>query len=188
MPVQTHRTVRIGWLALFVPGLACNDSISEEGKMILSSKAFEDGSAIPVKYTEDGKNVSPPLSWTGIPAGTQSLVLIVDDPDAPDPRAPRRTWVHWVLFNIPPNATALPEGVKSKKLPEGAGEGMNDWNRTGYGGPAPPTGRHRYVHKLYALDIMLEGMGTPTKSKVVDAMQGHVLAEAKLVGSYERVK
>ncbi len=159
-------------------------SVSEEGTMIISSTAFTDGEAIPVKYTADGKDISPPLAWDGIPAGTKSLVLIVDDPDAPDPRAPRMTWVHWILFNLPPDTRGLPEGIQSSKLPAGTGEGVNDWKRTGYGGPAPPIGRHRYIHKLYALDIVLEGMGTPTKARVVDAMQGHILSEAKLVGTY----
>jgi len=156
--------------------------------MILSSKAFEEGAAIPVKYTTDGKDISPPLEWSGVPSGTQSLVLIIDDPDAPDPAAPTMTWVHWVLFNLPPDTTGLPEGVKSKKLPSGTGKGMNDWKRSGYGGPAPPIGRHRYVHKLYALDITLTGLGTPNKAKVVEAMQGHILSEAKLVGTYEHVR
>lgn len=159
---------------------------SEEGKMIITSKAFADGGAIPQKYTADGKDISPPLSWEGVPEGARSLVLIVDDPDAPDPRAPRMTWVHWVLFNIPPDTTGLPEGVKEKKLPPGTGEGMNDWHRTGYGGPAPPVGRHRYIHKLYALDTTLEGLGKPSKEKVVAAMDGHIIAEARLIGIYER--
>lgn len=160
----------------------------EEGKMQITSKAFSDGGAIPSKYTADGKEISPPLDWAGIPKETKSLVLIVDDPDAPDPRAPRMTWVHWVIFNIPPDTTGLPEGVKSKKLPEGTGEGINDWKRTGYGGPAPPIGRHRYYHKLYALDTTLDGLGAPTKAEVIDAMQGHILAEATLMGTYERSK
>lgn len=179
---------QIRLMALIAFGLTCMYSMGEEGNMILSSKAFEEGTSIPARYTADGKDISPPLEWEGIPDGTQSLVLIIDDPDAPDPAAPRMIWVHWVLFNIPPDTTGLPEGVKTKKLPAGTGEGMNDWNRTGYGGPAPPIGRHRYVHKLYALDITLTGMGTPNKAKVVEAMQGHVLAEAKLVGTYERSK
>jgi len=159
---------------------------SEEGKMIITSKVFTEGGAIPVKYTADGKDLSPPLSWEGVPGDARSLVLIVDDPDAPDPRAPRMTWVHWVLFNIPPDAKGLPEGVKSTKLPPGTGEGMNDWHRTGYGGPAPPIGRHRYIHKLYALDTVLDGLGKPSKAKVVAAMEGHIISEARLTGTYER--
>lgn len=156
--------------------------------MIITSKAFEDGGEIPAKYTADGKDISPPLAWEGIPAGTKSLVLIVDDPDAPDPKAPRMTWVHWVLFNISPDSTGFPEGVTSGKLPPETGQGINDWKRTGYGGPAPPIGRHRYFFKLYALDIVLEDMGTPTKATVVNAMQGHILAEAELMGTYERAE
>lgn len=171
-----------------VLGLVCSKALSEEGSMIITSTAFADGGEIPAKYSADGKDSSPPLAWDGVPEETQSLVLIVDDPDAPDPKAPRMTWVHWVLFNIPPDTKGLPEGVKPKNLPAGTQEGMNDWHRTGYGGPAPPIGRHRYFFKLYALDIELSRMGTPSKSKVVNAMQGHILAEAKLVGTYERSK
>jgi Raf kinase inhibitor-like YbhB/YbcL family protein len=124
--------------------------------------------------------------WEGVLEGTKSLVLIVDDPDAPDPKAPRMTWVHWVLYNIPPDTTGLPEGVKSKHLPSGTEEGVNDWKKTGYGGPAPPIGRHRYFHKLYALDTMLEGLRKPTKAKVVAAMEGHVIAHTELVGTYQK--
>lgn len=156
--------------------------------MNITSTAFTDGGAIPSKYTADGKDISPPLAWEGVPAGTKSLVLIVDDPDAPDPKAPRMTWVHWVLFNIPPDTKGLPEGVKSKRLPEGTREGINDWKRTGYGGPAPPIGRHRYFHKLYALDATLEGLGTPSKTKLVAAMEGHIIAQTQLIGTYERSK
>jgi len=186
---KKHGDALVLLYASFIIAL-CTGSFSraygEEGKMIIRSKAFADGGMIPGKYTADGKDVSPPLSWEGVPAGTRSLVLIVDDPDAPDPRAPRMTWVHWVLFNIPADTKGLPEGVKSKKLPPGTGEGMNDWHRTGYGGPAPPIGRHRYIHKLYALDTELDGLGKPTKAKVVGAMEGHILAEARLMGTYER--
>lgn len=154
--------------------------------MTITSTAFADGEAIPSVYTDDGKDLSPPLSWKGIPENTRSLVLIVDDPDAPDPRAPRMTWVHWVLFNLPPDTTGLPQGVEKEQLPAGTGEGVNDWERTGYGGPAPPIGRHRYFFKLYALDDRLEGLEAPSKSRVVEAMDGHVIAEAKLMGTYER--
>jgi Raf kinase inhibitor-like YbhB/YbcL family protein len=130
--------------------------------------------------------VSPPLSWTGAPAGTQSLVLIVDDPDAPDPRNPRMTWVHWVLYDLPPDATGLPENVASTELPPGTREGRNDWKRTGYGGPCPPIGRHRYFHKLYALDTELGDLGRATKADIEGAMKGHVLAEGVLIGTYQK--
>lgn len=153
--------------------------------MELRSPAFSHNGAIPRQYTCEGADVSPPLQWQGVPPGTKSLALIVDDPDAPDPRAPRRTWVHWVLFNIPPTATALPEGVRSDQLPPGTREGINDWKRTGYGGPCPPIGRHRYFFKLYALDTLLE-LDKPTKAELETAMRGHILAEAVLIGTYQR--
>lgn len=156
--------------------------------LILKSSAFTDNGAIPASYTCEGADRSPPLAWSGIPAGVKSLVLIVDDPDAPDPAAPRMTWVHWVLYNIPPDAGGLPEAVAPSALPPGALEGVNDWKRTGYGGPCPPIGRHRYFHKLYALDAVLPNLGRPTKAQVEKAMQGHVLAHAELVGTYRKRK
>ena len=152
----------------------------------LTSPRFTPGGAIPTKYTCEGDDISPPLLWTGIPEGTKSLALIVDDPDAPDPKAPKMTWVHWVLYNLPPTATGLPEGVQTDALPRGTGEGLNDWKRTGYGGPCPPIGRHRYFHKLYALDTKLSGLGTPTKAELEAAMKGHVLAQAEVVGTYAK--
>ncbi len=152
----------------------------------LRSPAFEPNGEIPVRYTCDGQDVSPPLEWSGVPEGTRSLVLIVDDPDAPDPAAPRMTWVHWVLYNIPPSATGLPEGVSPSDLPPGTLQGLNDWKRTGYGGPCPPIGRHRYFHKLYALSEVLPDLGTPTKADLLRAMEGKVLERAELVGTYQR--
>lgn len=152
--------------------------------LTLSSTAFHHQSSIPSLYTCEGQDISPPLSWSELPEGTQSLVLIVDDPDAPDPAAPKMTWVHWVLYNIPPSATSLPENVRSRDLPEGTKEGLNNWHRTGYGGPCPPIGRHRYFHKLYALDTVLSLGGRPDKDQVVAAMEGHVLEEAVLLGTY----
>jgi Raf kinase inhibitor-like YbhB/YbcL family protein len=151
----------------------------------ITSTAFSDNGAIPALYTCDGKDISPPLAWTGIPDGAKSLALIVDDPDAPDPAAPQRTWVHWVLYNIPPDATGLAEGVK-KDLPKGALDGVNDWKRTGYGGPCPPIGRHRYFFKLYALNTMLPDLKHPTKAALEKAMQGHILAQAQIMGTYQR--
>ncbi len=152
----------------------------------LSSSAFEPNGPIPTEYTCDGSDRSPPLSWSGVPERAQSLVLIVDDPDAPDPRNPKTTWVHWVLYNMPRSAEGLPEGVDSDSLPPGTLEGLNDWKRTGYGGPCPPIGRHRYFHKLYALDTVLPDMGTPTKAELVQGMEGHVLASVELMGTYQR--
>ena len=115
---------------------------------------------IPRKYTCDGEDLSPPLSWSGLPAGTKSLALIVDDPDAPDPKAPKMVYVHWVLYNIPADAAGLAEAIRAADLPRGTLEGLNDWGRTGYGGPCPPIGRHRYFHKLYALDTVFRDLGT----------------------------
>lgn len=152
----------------------------------ITSPAFPPHGPIPSRYTCEGPDLAPPLEWTGAPPGTRSLALIVDDPDAPDPRRPRMTWVHWVLFNLPPDATGLPEGVTADGLPPGTGEGVNDWKRTGYGGPCPPVGRHRYFHKLYALDTRLEGLRHPTKAQVEAAMEGHVLGRAELVGTYQK--
>lgn len=156
--------------------------------MTITSPAFEHKGEIPGEYTCDGKDIAPALAWTGIPEGTTSLALIVDDPDAPDPKAPKMTWVHWVLYNIPPSATGLPKGAGTGDLPPGTKEGKNDWNRTGYGGPCPPIGRHRYFHKLYALDTLLPDLGTPNKAKLETAMKGHVLAKAELLGTYQRPK
>jgi Raf kinase inhibitor-like YbhB/YbcL family protein len=157
-----------------------------EMSLEITSQAFSHEEEIPSKYTCDGKDMSPALEWSGFPEGTKSLALIVDDPDAPDPAAPKMTWVHWVLYNIPPSATGLPEAVKSQDLPKGTREGLNDWKRTGYGGPCPPIGRHRYYHKLYALDTVLPDLGKPTKKDLEKAMEGHILAEATLVGTYKR--
>lgn len=154
--------------------------------LTLSSPAFAPNAAIPARHTCDGDDVSPPLHWSGLPAGTQSLTLIVDDPDAPDPAAPRMTWVHWVLYNLPATSDGLPEGVSAAQLPPGTHEGLNDWKRTGYGGPCPPTGRHRYFHKLYALDTVLPVMDRPGKAQLLDAIEGHALAQAELVGTYQR--
>jgi Raf kinase inhibitor-like YbhB/YbcL family protein len=154
----------------------------------VTSPAFVDGQPIPIKYTCEGKNVSPPLVWSDIPNGVRSLVLIVDDPDAPDPKAPKMTWVHWLLYNLPPNTTGLPEGVQAESLPRGTEVGLNDWKHATYGGPCPPIGRHRFFYKLFALDTLLSGLHRPTKSDVEAAMKGHVLAEAQLVGTYQKGK
>jgi Raf kinase inhibitor-like YbhB/YbcL family protein len=154
--------------------------------LALSSTAFSPGGEIPRVHTCEGQDTSPPLSWTGVPPGTRSLALIVDDPDAPDPKAPQRTWVHWVLLDLPPDAAGLPAATAAASLPVGAREGVNDWRRTGYGGPCPPIGRHRYFFKLYALDTTLPGLATPTKAQLEAAMKGHVLAEAALMGTYQK--
>ncbi len=152
--------------------------------MTISSPAFEPESEIPAVYTCDGKDISPPLRWSGLPKGTRSLVLIVDDPDAPDPAAPKMTWIHWLLYNLPPDANGLPEGAQRSELRAGTLEGTNSWGRTGYGGPCPPIGRHRYFFKLYALDTVLPDLHHPEKRDLLRAMRGHVLAEAILMGTY----
>lgn len=152
--------------------------------MTLSSSAFSHNGPIPKKYTCDGEDISPPLAWADAPAATKSLALIVDDPDAPDPAAPKMTWVHWVLYNIPVTTTGLTEAVKT--LASGTLPGLNDWERTGYGGPCPPIGRHRYFHKLYALDAALPDLGKPTKAELEKSMQGHILAKSELIGTYQR--
>jgi Raf kinase inhibitor-like YbhB/YbcL family protein len=154
--------------------------------MKLESPNFENQGAIAEKFTCDGGDVSPALAWSDVPEGTKSFVLIVDDPDAPDPANPRMTWVHWVLYNIPAMTKSLPEGVIQSNLPEGTLQGLNDWKNPGYGGPCPPMGKHRYFHKLYALDVVLPDLGQPTKAKLEKAMEGHILAKGELVGLYQR--
>ena len=151
----------------------------------ITSSAFNHGQEIPEVYTCDGKDISPPLQWSDIPAAAQSLVLIVDDPDAPDPAAPKMTWVHWVLYNLPPGSEGLPEAIQDNELPSKSLQGTNNWDRTGYGGPCPPIGRHRYFFKLYALDKVLPDLGSPDKDRLLENMQGHVLAEAVLMGTYQ---
>jgi len=149
----------------------------------LTSPAFAEGTAIPVKYTADGQDVSPPLAWSGVPEGAKSIALICDDPDAP-----RRTWVHWVLYGLPATVTELPEGVPTTETtPQGAKQGTNSWPRMGYGGPSPPPGKpHRYVFKVYALDIVPDLAPGAKKEGLLRAMEGHILAEGQLMGMYGR--
>jgi Raf kinase inhibitor-like YbhB/YbcL family protein len=156
--------------------------------LVLSSPAFAPGAAIPAQYTCEGRDVSPALAWTSAPESAKSLALIVDDPDAPDPAAPKMTWVHWVLYNLPAAARELPEAVSRADLPLGTREGTNDWKRTGYRGPCPPIGRHRYFHKLFALDVVLPDLGAATKAELEAAMKGHVVAQAELMGTYQKHK
>ena len=152
----------------------------------LTSSAFGHEGGIPKLQICQGNDVSPPLAWSGVPENAKSLVLIVDDPDAPDPAAPKMTWVHWVLYDIPPASTGLPQGVSPNELPDGTLEGVSDFQRTGYGGPCPPIGRHRYFHKLYALDIVLPNLEKPRKADVEKAMKGHIIEQAVLVGTYQK--
>jgi Raf kinase inhibitor-like YbhB/YbcL family protein len=157
-----------------------------EMALALESSAFSPQAGIPALYTCEGRDVSPPLAWSGAPAGTRSFALVVDDPDAPDPKAPRTTWVHWVLYDLPAEASGLAEAVAPSALPAGTRQGTNDWKRTGWGGPCPPIGRHRYFFKLYALDVALGDRGALGKPQLEAAMQGHVLAKAELVGTYQK--
>jgi Raf kinase inhibitor-like YbhB/YbcL family protein len=151
--------------------------------LTLLSPAFTDHSPIPAVYTCDGENLPPAIGWSGAPPHTVSFALVVDDPDAPDPAAPTRTFVHWVVHDIPASVTELGEGGA---LPDGAREGRNDEGGTSYTGPCPPIGRHRYFFKLYALDALLGDLHTPTKADLLTAMEGHVIARAELVGTYAR--
>jgi len=162
------------------------EGAEEETAMKLTSTAFEAGAAIPAKYTCEGADVSPALAWSDAPTATKSFALIVEDPDAPDPAAPKMTWVHWVLFNVPATAAALPEGA-SREPPAGAVDGRNDWKRAGWGGPCPPIGRHRYFFRLYALDAPLE-LTAPTAKELRRAMEGHVLATSELMGTYQKAR
>ncbi|HEV7930658.1 MAG TPA: YbhB/YbcL family Raf kinase inhibitor-like protein [Nitrosospira sp.] len=154
--------------------------------MSITSSSFPHNGPIPTRHTCEGHDTSPELLWTDVPAGTKSLALIMDDPDAPDPAAPKRVWVHWVLYNIPATSSGLPEGVAPEDLPPGTQEGLNDWQRTGYGGPCPPIGNHRYFFKLYALDTVLPDLKQPTKAKLEEAMRGHIIAVAELIGRYQK--
>lgn len=154
--------------------------------MLLHSPSFPHMGEIPRKFTCQGDDVSPELRWSGLPAGTRSLALIVDDPDVPDPRRPQRTWVHWVLYDIPADATGLPEAVVPVRLPAGTREGRNDWRRTSWGGPCPPIGRHRYFFKLYALDRLMGDLHEPTAAALASAIQAHVLDQVELVGTYQK--
>lgn len=152
----------------------------------LTSPAFSQGGSIPAKYTCEGQDISPPLAWNGAPPNTKSFALIVDDPDAPDPAKPQRVYVHWVVFNIGATVNALSENASKKGMPKGAAQGKNDWGKPEFGGPCPPIGRHRYFHKLYALDTELAGLASATKTDVERAMKGHVLASAELMGTYQK--
>lgn len=152
----------------------------------LSSPSFAHNGLIPARHTCDNHDLSPELNWINIPDKALSLVLIVDDPDAPDPAAPKMTWVHWILYNLPPATRGLPENVMANDLPAGTLQGLNNWNRAGYGGPCPPIGMHRYFHKLYALDIVLPDLKQPTKAMLEEAMRGHIIGRTELVGLYIR--
>jgi Raf kinase inhibitor-like YbhB/YbcL family protein len=173
-------------LVLFLA--AALTAAAEGPSMKISSTTFTHNGAIPTVHTCEGNDTSPALTWSGAPAATKSFALIVDDPDAPDPAAPKMTWVHWVLYDIPPSVTSLAAAIAPKDLPRGTLEGVNDWKRTGYGGPCPPIGRHRYYFKLYALDTVLPDLGKPTKAKLEAAMKDQILAETQIMGTYQKGK
>jgi len=158
----------------------------KEMNMELTSSAFSNGGRIPAKYTCEGDDLSPPLQWRSAPEGTKSYALIVDDPDAPDPAKPQRVYVHWVLGNIPADTTGFGEDAAHGSLPAGTVVGMNDWEKAEWGGPCPPIGRHRYFFKLYALDTVLSGLSSPKKKDLEKAMEGHILAQAELMGTYQK--
>ena len=155
---------------------------AENMKIKVISPAFEEGGMIPSKYTADGQNISPPLKWEGVPDGTKSIALISDDPDAPV-----GTWVHWVMWNIPAEARELTENIPpDEDLPDGSRQGITDFRSIGYGGPAPPSGMHRYYFKVYALDMKLDLPSSSKKADLLKAMEGHILAEGQLMGKYKR--
>lgn len=155
----------------------------------LTSSAFEANGSMPIKYTCEGTNISPPLTWAGAPpATTKSFALIVEDPDAPDPAKPTRVVSHWVAYNIPATATKLAENASKNGMPAGSAQGLNEGKKPGYMGPCPPIGRHRYFFKLFALDTVLAGLDKPTKADLEKAIQGHVVGNAQLIGTYQKAK
>lgn len=154
--------------------------------MEIISQAFKHEDEIPRVYTCEGKDISPPLEWKNVPTNAKSLVLIVEDPDAPDPKAPKMLWIHWVLYNIDPQVTGLSENITIKNLPAGAVTGITSWNNPHYGGPCPPIGKHRYYFRLYALDVKLPQIDKLTAENLKKAIKDHVLAEAVLMGTYQK--
>jgi Raf kinase inhibitor-like YbhB/YbcL family protein len=175
--------LRMSFILLAVQALSIADA-SMAMALTLTSSAFQSGGKIPSKYTCEGEDISPPLAISGVPDGAKSLALIVDDPDAPDPKAPKRVWVHWVVHNLPPETKRLPENA-GKGLPKGAVTGTNDQKQNSYHGPCPPVGRHRYFHKLYALDVTLPSAPL-NKPALEAAMHGHILAQTELLGTYQQ--
>jgi len=152
----------------------------------IGSPSFEHNARIPSRFTCEGQDISPELRWSDVPEGTRSLALIVEDPDAPDPAAPKRVFVHWVLYNLPADSVGLAENLASDRLPYGSKVGQNGWQRAGYGGPCPRIGRHRYFFKLHALDIELPDLGDVDKLRLLEAMEGHVIAQAEMIGTYQK--
>lgn len=179
---EALRTLGVMLIAILLYGASCVP-LSAATVFRISSPAFSEDKAIPARYTCEGLGLVPPLTWTAPPAGTRSLALVMTDPDAPDPKSPRMTWVHWIAFDLPPSAGAFePDGT----FPLGGREGINSWKHLGYGGPCPPIGRHRYFFRLYALDTKLAFVNPPDRKKLLAAMRGHVLAKTVLMGTYQR--
>lgn len=181
--MQDKRAVRfMPLLVLWIATLTAPGPLSAAGTIVVKSPSFEEGKTIPQKHTCDGEDVSPQLAWTGVSEGAKSLAIICDDPDAP-----AGTWVHWVLYNLPADAVGLEEKVPPREtLPSGARQGKNDFRKIGYNGPCPPGGTHRYFFKVYALDRLLDLPPGATKAELVRAMEGHVLAQGSLMGTYSR--
>ena len=182
---RAARALLLGSLLIGIDVLLIGTGAGNAMALTLTSPAFKQGGKIPSSYTCEGNDVSPPLVFEGLPKGTKSLALVIDDPDAPDPRAPQRVWVHWVVFNLPPDANELAENAAAAGLPKGAVQGVNDFQSKTNGGPCPPTGRHRYFHKLYALDVTLPAKALG-KAELEAAMQGHVLGKAELMVTYQK--
>jgi Raf kinase inhibitor-like YbhB/YbcL family protein len=160
----------------------------EKREFEIFSPAFDNASGIPAKYTCEGENVSPPLRWKNVPSEAKSLLLIVEDPDAPDPKAPKTIWVHWILYNIPPKDGALAENSARQGLPQGIRTGKNSWGKATYGGPCPPIGKHRYFFKLYALKENLKFNAPPSKSELLETIKGKIIAETEFFGTYEKTR
>ena len=169
---------------------AAIDTGSRSNPMTLkvTSSAFQQGGSIPSQYTCEGKDISPPLAWSGTPSSAKSIAMIVDDPDAPNPAKPQRVYVHWVVYNIPAATASLSENASKSGMPKGAVQGKNDWGKAEYGGPCPPIGRHRYFFKVYALDSELTGLSGATKADVERAMKGHIVDQGELMGTYQKAK
>ncbi len=179
------RLLLLGSFLIAVDVVLIGAASGTEMALTITSPAFQQGGKIPSNYTCEGDDVSPPLVFAGAPKGAKSLALVIDDPDAPDPNAPKRVWVHWVVLNLPPDTSGLEENASASGLPKGAVQGVNDFRNKAYGGPCPPIGRHRYFHKLYALDVALPAKAL-SKAELEAAMEGHVLGKAELMGTYQK--
>lgn len=182
------RSFSSGWItvgAVLLSAGATGSAAADPAQFRLSSPAFADGKEIPAHFTCDGGSISPPLAWTNPPADTKSFALVVTDVDAPDPKAPLKPWIHWVVYAIPADVRGLDEGA-SRKLPPGSRNGRSDWKTADYGGPCPPVGKHRYVFELYALDLPPSNLGSPSRQALFSRIEPNVLGKARLTGLYAR--